>query len=59
MTTINIISALLLVAMIVMLLPRARQMLNHSPPAESGDWRSFVLPLVAVCLFVALLMKLV
>lgn len=59
MTTMNILSALLLVAMIVMLLPRARQMLTQSPPAQAGDWRSFVLPLLAVCLFVLLLMKLV
>ena len=59
MTAMNIVSALLLVALIVLLLPRAKQMLTDSPPAQSGDWRSFLLPLVAVCLFVLLLMKLV
>ncbi len=59
MTTMNILSALLLVALIVLLLPRARQMLNDSPPAQPGDWQSFLLPLVAVCLFVVLLMKMV
>ncbi|MBK6660432.1 MAG: hypothetical protein IPG43_20870 [Proteobacteria bacterium] len=59
MTAINIISALLLVAMLVLLVPRARQMMNDSPAAEAGDWQSVVLPLVAVALFVVLLMKLV
>ena len=59
MTTIDIISALLLVAMIVLLWPRARRMLSDSPPAQPGDWQGFVLPLVAVTLFVLLLMKMV
>ena len=59
MTAMNIVSALLLVALIVLLLPRAKQMLTDSPPAQPGDWRSFLLPLAAVCLFVLLLMKLV
>ena len=59
MTAMNIVSALLLVALIVLLVPRARQMLSDSPPAQPGDWQSFVLPLVAVCLFVVFLMKMV
>ena len=59
MTTIDIISALLLVAMMVLLWPRAKQMLSDSPPAQAGDWQGFLLPLVAVALFVVLLMKLV
>ncbi len=59
MTTMNILSALLLVAMIVLLVPRARQMLNESRPAQAGDWQAFLLPLVAIGLFVMLLMKLV
>lgn len=59
MTATDIISALLLVAMLVLLWPRARQMLTDSPPAQAGDWQGFLLPLVAVALFVLLLMKLV
>ena len=59
MTAMNIVSALLLVAMLVLLAPRARQMLSESRPAETGDWRAVLLPLAAVVLFVALLMKLV
>jgi len=52
-------SAVLLGAMIVLLIPRARDMVRHSPKAEHGDWRAFVLPLLAVAGFVALLMWLV
>ncbi|MCC6709554.1 MAG: hypothetical protein IT492_18520 [Gammaproteobacteria bacterium] len=59
MTATNIISALLLVALIVLLLPRARQMVNESPAAQPGDWQGFILPLIAVALFVLLLMKMV
>lgn len=59
MTSLKILSALLLLAMLVMLVPRARQMLQQSRPAEAGDWQAFLLPLVAVGLFIVLLMKLV
>ncbi len=59
MNAMNILSALLLLALIVLLVPRARQMLHASPAAQRGDWQAFLLPLVAVCLFVLLLMKLV
>ena len=59
MTAMNIVSALLLVAMLVLLAPRAKQMLQESRPAEPGDWRAFLLPLAAVVAFVMLLMKLV
>ena len=52
-------SAVLLGAMIALLLPRARHMIQNSPAAESGDWRAFLLPIVAVAGFVALLMWLV
>ena len=59
MTAMNIVSALLLVAMLVLLAPRGKQMLQESRPAEPGDWRAFLLPLAAVVAFVMLLMKLV
>lgn len=52
-------SAVLLGAMIALLLPRARHMLQHSPKAEAGDWSAFILPIAAVAAFVALLMWLV
>ena len=52
-------SAVLLGAMIAMLLPSARHMVRNSPAPEPGDWRSFILPILAVSGFVALLMWLV
>ncbi len=52
-------SALLLGFMLFMLWPRARDMLTNSPAAQPGDWRGFILPLLAVAGFVVLLMKLV
>ena len=52
-------SAMLLGFMLFMLWPRARDMLTKSPAAQPGDWRGFILPLLAVAGFVVLLMKLV
>jgi len=52
-------SALLLGTILFMRAPRAMQMLRESPDAEAGDWRSFILPILAVGGFVALLMWLV
>ena len=49
-------SAVLLGLMIVLLIPRARDMVANSPKAEAGDWRAFVLPLLAVVGFVLFLM---
>ncbi len=59
MDLLNILSAVFIGIMIALLLPRARQMLSHSPPAQRGDWQSLLLPLLAVVGFVLLLMKLV
>ena len=52
-------SALLLVAMIAVIFPRAKQMLSNSPKAEKGDWTSVALPILAVIGFVLLLTMLV
>ena len=52
-------SALLLGTMIVLLIPGAKRMLKESPEAEPGDWQAFILPLLAVGGFIALLMWLV
>lgn len=52
-------TAMLLGFMLIMLLPRARSMLTNSPAAQPGDWRAFILPVVAVAGFVLLLMQLV
>lgn len=55
MDWIKILSAVFLVAMLVYLWPRAKYMLKHSPKATSGDWKSLVLPIGGVILFVVLL----
>jgi hypothetical protein len=52
-------SAVLLVAMLVVLIPRARQMLKESPKGTPAQWVSFLVPIALVVLFVLLLMKLV
>lgn len=56
---INVGSTLFLLAMLVILLPRARDMLQNSPKAESGDWQSALLPIGGVVALVALLLWLV
>jgi len=34
-------------------------MMKHSPKAQKGDWQSFLLPMVAVVLFIVLLVTMV
>ena len=52
-------SAILLVTMLVILIPRARQMVKESPKGTTSQWISFVVPVGIVVLFVLLLMQLV
>lgn len=52
-------SALLLGIMLILLFPQAMHMLKNSPEAEKGDWPAFLVPLLAIGAFVALLMWLV
>lgn len=52
-------SAILLGAMLVYLFPRAKQMLQQSPEGSSNDWRTFIILIAVVGLFVWLLTKLV
>jgi len=52
-------SALLLGLMLVVLAPRAIQMLRESPRGSAADWRAALVPIVIVVLFVIVLMKLV
>jgi hypothetical protein len=51
--------ALLLLAMIAAIYPRAKYMLTNSPKAEKGDWISVVIPILGVIGFVVLLTMLV
>lgn len=55
----QIVSALALIAFIVILLPSARQMIKNNPKGSSSDWMSFIIPISAVILFILLLIKLV
>ncbi|MEE8292615.1 MAG: hypothetical protein V3R80_14165 [Candidatus Tectomicrobia bacterium] len=52
-------SAILLVAMLAILIPRARQMVKESPEGTMSQWVSFLIPVGIVVLFVLLLMQLV
>ena len=53
----KIFSAILIIAMIVYLLPRAKEMLKNTPKASSNDLLAALIPLVLVIGFVFLLMK--
>ena len=52
-------SAILLIVMIAVLFPRAKQMMRDSRKAESGEWISALLPILAVAGFVVLLILMV
>ncbi len=56
---IKIGTALLLATMVILLLPQAKNMVKHSPKAESGDWSSFVFPMTLVAVLVVILMWIV
>jgi len=55
----QIASAIMIIAMIVFLWPRAKHMVENSPKAEKGDWMSFIVPIAAVIGFVILLIMMV
>jgi len=52
-------SAILILAMIAVLWPRARDMLQNSPKGSSDDWRTFIYIILGVGLFVYLLTRMV
>lgn len=52
-------SALFLLAMVVMLFPRAREAIKHSPKGSMNDWMGYILPMVLVALFIILLISMV
>ena len=58
-TWMKISYALALGLMLFIMLPRARAMIKNSPKAKPGDWRSVLLPLVVIVLFILLLIQLV
>jgi hypothetical protein len=59
MDWLKIISALFLVAMMVMLYPRLKYATQNSPKGTKGDWLSVIKPLVLVVVFVIALILLV
>ncbi len=52
-------TALFLVAMMALIFPRMRQAVKTAPKGTSKDWQAFLLPVVAVVLFVILLIAMV
>jgi hypothetical protein len=52
-------SALVLGLMLVVLFPRAKQMLTQSPKGTSDDWRAVLIPIALVAGFVVLLIMMV
>ena len=52
-------SAALLIIMLVILFPRARQMMKESPKGTPAQWMSFLVPIGIVVVFVLLLMQMV
>ncbi len=55
----QIVAAMALVMFIIFLFPRARHMLENSPKGSSSDWMSFLIPIIAIVLFIMLLIQLV
>jgi len=55
----KILSAIFIVAMLVYLLPRAKQMMEVSAQAENKDWKGVLIPLIAVVGFVFFLVSIV
>lgn len=55
----EIISALALIAFIIFLFPAAREMIKKNPQGTSSDWMGFVIPVIAIAIFVTFLAMLV
>lgn len=54
---IKLLYAIPLVLLIVFLFPHARHMISNSPKPGPGDWRSVLLPIAIVVLFVLILIS--
>lgn len=59
MDWLKIISAIFLVAMMVMLYPSLKNAAKNSPKGTTEDWMSFVKPMVFVVGFIIILIMLV
>lgn len=59
MDWVQIGSAVFIGAMILYLLPRAKDMINNTPKGDKKDWMGFVIPAALVVLFVIFLISFV
>lgn len=59
MTGMQIGALILMVAMLIMMVPKLKGTLANTPKAQSGDWLNVVLILAGVGLFVFVLIQLV
>ncbi len=59
MDWVKIGSALFMLAMVIFLFPRAKQAIENSPKGSMQDWMGYILPMLAVALFIVLLIALV
>ena len=55
----EIASAVFMLAMIIYLFPRAKQVVKNTPKGSKNDWLGYIIPMVAVVLFIIMLIKLV
>ena len=55
----KIIWAIMLGAILIWMIPRAKQMMENSPKGSASDWMGFVIPIIAIAVFIILLVKLV
>jgi len=51
----KILTAVFLILLLVYLLPRAKQMLYHSPKGSADDWKGFLIPILLVVVLILLL----
>lgn len=59
MDWVKIGSALFLVAMIIFLFPRAKQVIENTPKGSIKDWMGYIVPMAVVILFIIVLIALV
>lgn len=52
-------SALFMGAMLIYLFPRAKHAIENSPKGSMKDWMGYIVPMVAIVLFIILLIALV
>jgi hypothetical protein len=58
MDWVKIGSALFMGAMLIYLFPRAKHAVENSPKGSIKDWLAYIVPMVAIVLFIVVLMKL-